>query len=150
MEQRKRRGKVYSEPLPYWTRFVVVDSSRFSFCAVTVPVWISDCNQCFYSSTFKIHCFSQGKANPRTSACQSLRKFIVSLCALFLNMGSNIHWKPSMFKCRQWLFTHWPQMLHKCLGTVAGVQELDRDARIWKLMSKYHWQRSAGERQWKQ
>lgn len=41
-------------------------------------------------------------------------------------------------------------MLHKCLGTVAGMQELDWGARIWKPMSKYHRRSPTGERQWKQ
>lgn len=114
----KDGSKMYPEPLPYWTCFITVDCLLFYLRAVTVPVWISSCNQCFYSSTLKTRCFGQRKANPRTSAWQSLQKFIASLCALFLNMGSNILWKPSIFKCRQWLFTHWPQMLHKCLGAV--------------------------------
>lgn len=39
-------------------------------------------------------------------------------------------------------------MLHKCLCTVPAVQELDWDVQTWKLMSKYHWQRCDGERQW--
>lgn len=71
--------------------------SLFIFHTVTVPVWIGNCDQCFCSSTLKICCFSHSKANPKTSALQSLQKFIASLCALFLNTGSNILCNPSAF-----------------------------------------------------
>lgn len=64
---------------------------------LTVPEWISNCNQGFWSSTLKICCFSHGRTNPKTSALQIFQQFIVSLFALFLNTGSSLLWNPPVF-----------------------------------------------------
>lgn len=64
---------------------------------LTVPEWISNSNQGFWSSTLKICCFSHGRTNPKTSALQIFQQFIVSLFALFLNTGSSLLWNPPVF-----------------------------------------------------
>lgn len=95
MRQRKRWNKMYSELavllnlLYHGSLFTFYLSYSYSSCVnwQLRPVF-------FCSSTLKICCFSHSKANPKTSALQSLQKFMASLCALFLNMGSNILWSP--------------------------------------------------------